>query len=111
MPWLEENYSLPEDWRTLDEYKFLQSVATYLSEQAAIELSTDESVEIQGETSVEDLDGEEIYLDVPLDREDFSSAIDELVMKAIETARATIEKSGLAAEDIDKTTFIGGARG
>jgi len=108
VPWLEENYSLPEDWQTLDEYKLLKSIATHLSEEAKIELSSDERAKIEGETDVEDEDGEEIYLDVPIDRENFSAAIADLITKAIETARATIEKSGLAAEDIDKIIFIGG---
>lgn len=108
VPWLEENYSLPEDWQMLDEYKLLKSIATHLSEEAKIELSSDERAKIEGETGVEDEDGEEIYLDVPIDRENFSAAIDDLITKAIETARATIEKSGLAAEDIEKIIFIGG---
>ena len=63
---------------------------------------------MEGETNVEALNGEEIYLDVPVDRESFSSAIEDFITKAIETARSTIEKSGLTAEDIDKIIFIGG---
>ena len=108
VPWLEENYSLPDDWQSIDEYKKLCSVATFLSERAKIELSSDGSATIQGETDIEDEDGEEIYLDVPFDRESFFDAIDELVTKAIETARATIDKSGLTSDDISKIIFIGG---
>ena len=108
VPWLEENFSLPEDWQRRDEYKLLKSMATFYSEQAKIELSSDDTATIAGESFVEDEVGEEIYIDVPIDRENFSEAIDGLVTKAIETARATIEKSGLAAEDIDKIIFIGG---
>ncbi len=108
VPWLEENYSLPEDWSTLDKYKLLKSLATHMAENAKIELSTDERVKVEGETGVEDEDGEEIYLDLEISRENFSETIDELVTKAIETARATIEKSGLTANNIDKIIFIGG---
>ena len=109
VPWLEENYSLPDDWLSLDEYKKLCSVATFLAENAKIELSSSDAVTIQGEINgVEDDDGEEIYLDVPIDRESFSDAIDELVTKAIETARSTIDKSGLTSDDISKIIFIGG---
>lgn len=107
VPWLEENYSLPDDWQTQDDYKLLKSLATFYCEQAKIELSSDDSANIAGETGIEDSDGEEIYLDVELDRESFSAAIDWLVTQAIETARATIDKSGLTAGDIDKIIFIG----
>ena len=65
MPWLEENFSLPEDWQTLDEYKLLKSMATFYSEQAKIELSSDDTATIAGESFVEDEDGEEIYIDLP----------------------------------------------
>lgn len=91
--------SLPDDWQTQDDYKLLKSLATFYAEQAKIELSSDDSATIAGETGVEDSDGEEIYLDVAIDRKSFSVAID--------TARATIDKSGLTAGDIDKIIFIG----
>lgn len=108
VPWLEENYSLPDDWRTLDEYKTLQSVATHMAEEAKIELSSEESTTIAGETEIEDEDGEEIYIDVPINRKDYDAAIEDAVTKAIDTAQATIDKSGLDASDIDKIIFIGG---
>ena len=108
IPWLEENYSLPDDWQTRDEYKLLKSIATYMAEQAKIELSSDDNATIEGETGIADENGEEIYLDLKIDGEKFMAAIDEPVTKAIETARATIEKSGLSADDITKIIFIGG---
>lgn len=110
IPWLEETYSMPDDWRTLDEYKTLLSVATYAAEQAKIELSSDDEATITGDDRLyfEDNDGEEIYLEVPINREDFDEAIYDTVTKAIETARATIAKAGLQAGDIDRIIFIGG---
>ena len=59
VPWLEENYSLPDDWLSLDEYKKLCSVATYLAEHAKIELSSSDAVTIMGDDNVhfEDEDG------------------------------------------------------
>ena len=70
VPWLEERYSMPEDWRTLDEYKTLQSVAIYAAEQAKIELSFDNKATITLDDTLyfEDEDGEEIDLEVPLNR-------------------------------------------
>ena len=108
VPWLEENYSLAEDWLTQAKYKKLNSIATYMAELAKIELSSDETVKIEGETGVEDEDGEEIYIDLEINRENFDSAVENLVAKAIETTRTTIEKSGLTAGDIAKIIFIGG---
>lgn len=108
MPWLEENYSLPDDWQTRDKYKLLKSIATYMAEQAKIELSSDDTATIEGETGIADEDGEEIYLDIKIDGENFMAAIDEPLTKAIETARATIDKSGLTVSDIAKIIFIGG---
>ena len=108
VPWLKENYSLPADWLTQKKYQRLHSIATYMSEIAKIELSADESVKVEGETGIEDEDGEEIYLDVEINREDYDKVIIAPLTKAIETARATIEKSGLTANDIDKIIFIGG---
>ena len=59
VPWLKENYSLPDDWLSLDEYKKLCSVATYLAENSKIELSSSDAVTIQGDDNVhfEDEDG------------------------------------------------------
>ena len=108
IPWLKENYSLPEDWTAQDKYKKLNSVATYMAEMAKIELSSDEAVKIEGETGLEDEDGEEIYIDVAINREDFDAAVAELVTRAIKTTQATIDKSGLTAGDINKIIFIGG---
>ena len=108
VPWLKENYSLPEDWTAQDKYKKLNSVATYMAEMAKIELSSDEMVKIEGETGLNDDDGEEIYIDVAINREDFDAAVAGLVTRAIKTTQATIDKSGLTAGDIKKIIFIGG---
>ncbi|MBR1646949.1 MAG: Hsp70 family protein [Selenomonadaceae bacterium] len=108
VPWLEENFSLPDDWQTLDEYKLLKGLGLYFLELAKIELSSSDTAKIEGEIELEDENGEEIYLDIDIDRENFSAAIDDLVTKAIETARETIEKSGLTSGDITKIIFIGG---
>lgn len=71
-------------------------------------MSSDDNAGIEGEINIDDEDGEEIYLDVKITREDYDGAIDEFITRAIETARATIDKSGLTADDIAKIIFIGG---
>ncbi len=107
-PWLKEKYSLPKDWSAQPKYKKLRSFSTYMTELAKIELSSDEHVKIEGETGIEDEHGEEIYLDVTINRAAYDRAIAEPLIKAIEMLRETIKKSGLTANDIDKIIFIGG---
>ena len=50
IPWLRSNYQLPDDFRARDEYKKLLRIAAYKAEVAKIELSSDEVVNIEGET-------------------------------------------------------------
>ena len=108
IPWLKENYQLPEEFRTDDKYQKLLRIASYKTECAKIELSSDEVVHIEGETGINDQAGEEIYLDVELERSVYDELIDSLVMEAVEAARETIDKAGLIAQDIDRIVFIGG---
>ena len=108
IPWLKENYQLPEDFRTDENYQKLLRIASYKAECAKIELSSDEVVHIEGETGINDQAGEEIYLDVELERSVYDELIDSLVMEAVEAARETIDKAGLTAQDIDRIVFIGG---
>ena len=108
IPWMRDNYNLPEDLKTNDKYKKLMRIASYKTEVAKIELSGEELVHIEGETGIEDMDGEEVYLDVELTRNTYNSYIDELVMQSINATRETIEKAGLMAQDIDRMIFIGG---
>lgn len=110
IPWLMENYDLPDlkCLKSSDKYKKLLRIASYKTELAKIELSTDDEASIDGETGVSDESGEEIYLDIQINREDFNNYIDEMVMQSIKAVKETIEKSGLTTVDIDRIVFIGG---
>ena len=57
VPWLEDNYSLPDKWQTLDKYKKLCSIATHASEDSKIELSSSDETTITGETGFKDENG------------------------------------------------------
>lgn len=107
-PWLKENYNLPEDFKANEKFRKLYRIATYKAEVAKIELSGDDVVNIEGETGVEDLSGEEIYLDITLNRDTYNRYIDDFVMQSVQATRETIEKSGLMVQDIDRMIFIGG---
>lgn len=110
IPWLMANYDLPDlkELKNSDKYKKLLRIASYKTELAKIELSTDDEASIDGETGVSDESGEEIYLDIQINRDDFNTYIDEMVMQSIKAVKETIEKSGLTTVDIDRIVFIGG---
>jgi molecular chaperone DnaK len=93
------------------QFKPLVRMATWAAEKAKIELSAkEESVTGLSETElgIRELSGEEMYLDIPIQR----SMLDELtapkVAESIQAARETIEKTGLSPADIERVVFIGG---
>ena len=108
LPWLYDNYSLPDNLIVHEKYKKLASIGTYLSEIAKIELSSDEEATIEGETGITDENGDEIYLDIRLDRATYNKYIDGMTFEAIKTARETIESVNLRPEDFDRIIFVGG---
>ncbi len=108
IPWLRENYHLPDDLKNVPKYKKLLRIAEYRTEMAKIELSSEETAQIDGETGIEDEDGEEIYLDIELNRERYNSYIHKPIMESIDTVCETLEKTCLAPQDIDRMIFIGG---
>lgn len=110
IPWLQENYDLPShtEMQQSNKYKKLLRIASYKTEIAKIELSTDETSSVDGETGVTDESGEEIYLDIVIEREQFNQLIHDMVMQSIKATKETIEKSGLTKSDIDRIVFIGG---
>lgn len=108
IPWLMENYDLPGDFKVNEKYKTALQLAVRAAEEAKIDLSSDEEVTIDADLSIEDLDGEPIYLDIPFRREDLDAYIDSYVDDAIRAARETIHKAGLSPLDFDRIIFVGG---
>lgn len=110
-PWLEGHFHLPEDWTVSPEWRTLCRLTLYACEQAKIELSSMEQTEIRMDEirmNAKDLDGNEIYLDVPLTREGFDHIIGETVQDTVEVTRQTLEKIGLTEKDVSQIVFIGG---
>lgn len=107
IPWIEDHYNVPERMRG-SKYEEMLKIARYHAEQAKIELSSSETADIYGSLYGMDEDGEEIELDIPINRDRFNPLIDPLIEEAIEAARATIKKSGLSPLDFDRIIFIGG---
>lgn len=111
IPWLHSNFTLPEDFRINEKYAKLIRIATWATEQAKIELSAKETASVQLDESVArcvDENGTEIYLDVPISREQYNDLIFPKIDETIEKTREVIENVGLKPEDISHIVFVGG---
>lgn len=111
VPWLRDNFDLPEDFLFNEKYKSLLRIALWATEKAKIELSsTQETSIVLTEIDVGTLDesGEEIYLDVPLSRRDEDSALASVIQDTVRTTMDTIEKAGIAPIDVESIIFVGG---
>lgn len=111
IPWLYKNFKLPDDFRMNKKYATLLRMAIWATEKAKIELSAKESAIVrldESETRCSDEDGNEIYLDIPLTREEYNDLISPKVDETIEKTREVIANVGLKPEDINHIVFIGG---
>ena len=111
VPWLRSNFTLPEDFLINRKYKTFCRVAQWATERAKIELSANETSTIalsEGEARTTDEDGNEMYLDIDLNRQQVDSIIADLVKETVEATRETMNKAGLSANDIERIVFVGG---
>lgn len=110
-PWLMENFDLPEDFAVNPNFRALVRLAAWAAERAKIELSAREETVIslsETEARIRDLSGNEIYLDIPLQRETYNKLIASRVDESIAAARETLNKAGLSPHDLERIVFIGG---
>lgn len=110
-PWLLENFELPEDFAVNPSFKSLRGLAIWATERAKIELSAREDSVIslsETESRVRDLNGKEIYLDIPLRRDTYDKLIAERIDESIESARETLNKAHLSPHDLERIVFVGG---
>jgi len=110
-PWLLENFDLPEDLAANPQFKSLLRMATWAAEKAKIELSQKEDAVVslpETELGVRDQAGEEIYIDIAIDRKRYDALIASKVEESIKSARVTLEKAGLSPHDVERVVFVGG---
>ena len=110
-PWLEDTFHLPSGWVTKPDYQVLKNLSVWAAERAKIELSSREESRIsltEFEVRSRDADGEEIFLDVPLTRNDLNPIIEEKVMDSIDKVRELLAQNHLQATDFENIVFIGG---
>jgi len=111
LPWLFENFDLPEDFSINPTYKSLIRLANWATERAKIELSARDEVVVslsETESRVRDLKGEEIYLDIPVQRSIYDKLITARVMESIDSALETISESGYPHDYFERIVFVGG---
>ena len=111
-PWLHDNFELPDDLSTNPKFKSLLRMATWAAEQAKTELSAkDEAIISLSEIAVgtNDLNGDEIYLEIPLQREFYNDLIADRVNDTIHAARETLSKTGYTPNDVDHIVWVGEA--
>lgn len=110
-PWLEKTFELPADAPTNPAYRRLFAKLDWAAERAKIELSSRGSSIISlsdVEVGVQDLKGDDVYVDVPLDKEQLDRLIDGQLKESIEAVRETMAKAGLRPQDVDRVVFVGG---
>lgn len=110
-PWLMENFDLPDDLTANPQFKSLLRMATWAAEKAKIELSQKEETVVslpETELGVRDQAGEEIYIDITIDRKRYDELIAPKAEESIQSARETLEKAGLSPHDVERVVFVGG---
>lgn len=111
VPWLKDTFALPNDLLINRKYKTFCRVAQWATERAKIELSSMESSTIalsEGEARTVDEDGNELYIDIDITRNDVDNIISSLIKETIDATRETISKAGLSSNDIERIVFVGG---
>ena len=110
-PWLHENFELPDDLATNPGFKLLLRLATWATERAKIELSARDETMInlsEVEANTNDLNGDEIYLEIPLQRKTFDELIENQVNDTITAAREILSETGLTPNDLESIVWVGG---
>lgn len=111
VPWLKDNFSLPDDLLINRKYKTFCRVAQWAAERAKIELSAMDTATIalsEGESRITDEDGNELYIDIDITRVDVDALIADLVSETISATRETLSKAGLSSNDLERIVFVGG---
>lgn len=110
-PWLLENFDLPDDFSANPKFEIHKRIALWATEKAKIELSAKEDTAIfltEEEMRCKDLSDNDMYLEVPLSREQLDQLIAEKINESLDTTRETLNKTGLSSHDLERIVFVGG---
>lgn len=110
-PWLLDRFDLPTNFNEFGQFQKLKGVCEWAAEKAKIQLSQQDSAAISlddSELGIRDQSGEDVYLDIELDRAQFDALIADRIDEAIQSTRETLEKAGLTPHDVERIVFVGG---
>ena len=108
-PWLLENFALSDDFQK--SHPKLMRQAVFAAEMAKIELSARGEATIfasEDDLRITDDNGEDIYVDIPLSRENYEPLVADEIARMVALSRKIIKDNGFEPGDIDKIVFIGG---
>ena len=114
LPRLQEAYDLPNDLSQNESFEKLLRIVHYAVEQTKIQLSRDEEATIEipsrdeWHANLHDSKGDEIYLEILLQREAVDKLIVDKVNDTINSARKTMTECGVSAHDLTSIVWVGG---
>lgn len=111
-PWLETNLDLPNDWARNPSFRPLLLLGIWAVEKAKIELShRDDAMVSLSESElpgIRDRSGNEVYVNVPINRARYNELIGTKIDESINVAHETLAKAGLTPRDVERIVFVGG---
>lgn len=105
LPELYKKYDIDNFSRNNKEYSAQFAKLKYAAEQAKIQLSTMNEVNIEVDINIDD---EDIYENILLKRDVLKDVLSDIISKTISLCKKTIEDSGIKKEFINKIIFVGG---
>ena len=111
LPWLRRTFDLPDNWMIDPKYRRLDRVARRSAEIAKIVLSSRDGTMVSAsdeEVRLEDLRGQPIYLDVPMNRAKLEELASEAIDRSIACCRDMLARVGFRHEDVARVVLIGG---
>lgn len=110
-PWLLDNFDLPDNFQRDQKFRRLARIAQLAAEKAKIDLSSTEQATIfasDDEVRMTDNSETDIFVEVPIRRQQFEDMIREPITQTIDLTRQIMEENGYTHENIDRIVFIGG---
>lgn len=110
-PWLLETFDLADDFQKDPTYARVLRIAAFCTEKAKIEVSAQPTSTIfadENQISARDRAGRDIFVDIPLSRDQVEMLITDQIDRSVEVCRKLITENGYEASDIDRIVFIGG---
>jgi molecular chaperone DnaK len=111
VPWLQEQFDLPEEVLSHPEFVRLRAIGNWASERAKIELSSKSASVIsiqESELRLKDKSGTDMYLEVPIERTDLERVLASQIEATIASTRDVLVAAHLSSDDVERIVFIGG---